>query len=109
MSESEKESALFMGLVMMFHTAAMQHLGKIKNPLTDKVERNLDQAQFAIDILDVLASKTKGNLSDEESRFLTNTVKELKLNYIDELSKKPEPSAAAPEDTGTKEDKKEQP
>jgi hypothetical protein len=108
MSQSEKESALFMGLVMMFHTAAMQHMGKIKNPLTDKVERSLDQAQFAIDILDVLVSKTKGNLSDEENRFLANTVQELKLNYVDELSKKPEPGTPAPEDAGAKEDKKEQ-
>jgi hypothetical protein len=109
MSESEKESALFMGLVMMFHSAAMQHMGKIKNPLTEKVERSLDQAQFAIDILDVLSSKTKGNLSEEENRFLTNTVKELKLNYVDELSKKPEPSDPGPDKPSTEEDKKEQP
>jgi hypothetical protein len=109
MSGSEKESALFMGLVMMFHTAAMQHMGKIKNPLTDKIERNLEQAQFAIDILDVLATRTKGNLSDEENRLLTNIIKELKLNYVDELSNKPEPSAPGRTPTGKTEDKKEQP
>lgn len=107
MSESEKESALFLGLVMMFHTAAMQHLGKIKNPLTDKIERNLEQAQFAIDILDALAAKTKGNLSDEENRFLTGTVKELKLNYVDELAKKPEPSGPGPDAPGGTGGKKE--
>jgi hypothetical protein len=109
MSESEKETALFMGLVLMFHTAAMQHMGKIKNPLTDKIERNLEQAQFAIDILDVLAAKTKGNLTDEQNRFLTNIVKELKLNYVDELSKKSEPGTPGSQTTGKAEDKKEQP
>ena len=87
MAESEKETALFMGLVLMFHAAGMQHMGKTKNPLTDKIERSLDQAQFVIDTLDALASKTKGNLSGEESRFLANIIKELKLNYVEELGK----------------------
>lgn len=87
MAESEKDTALFMGLVLMFHAAAMQHMGKTKNPITDKIERSLDQAQFVIDTLDALALKTKGNLSDEEARFLTNVIKELKLNYVEELAK----------------------
>ena len=87
MAESEKETALFMGLVLMFHAAAMQHMGKTKNPISDKIERSLEQAQFIIDTLDALSSKTKGNLSDEESRFLANIIKELKLNYVEELDK----------------------
>jgi hypothetical protein len=87
MAESEKETALFMGLALMFHAAAMQHMGKTKNPLSDKIERSLEQAQFVIDTLDALSSKTKGNLSDEESRFLANIIKELKLNYVEELGK----------------------
>jgi hypothetical protein len=93
MAESEKDTALFMGLVLMFHAAAMQHMGKTKNPLSDKIERSLDQAQFVIDTLDALMVKTKGNLSDEENRFLTNVVKELKLNYVEELAKDQKPSA----------------
>jgi hypothetical protein len=91
MAGSEKDTALFMGLVLMFHAAAMQHMGKTKNPISDKVERSLDQAQFVIDTLDALVTKTKGNLSDEENRFLTNVVKELKLNYVEELAKDQKP------------------
>ena len=87
MAEGEKETALFMGLVLMLHAAAMQHMGKTKNALSDKIERNLEQAQFVIDTLDALSAKTKGNLSDEESKFLVNLIKELKLNYVDELGK----------------------
>jgi hypothetical protein len=96
MAEGEKDTALFMGLVLMFHAAAMQHMGKTKNPISDKVERNLDQAQFVIDTLDALVVKTKGNLSDDENRFLVNVVKELKLNYVEELAKdqKPAPESA---------------
>ena len=93
MAEGEKETALFMGLVLMFHAAAMQHMGKTKNPLSDKIERSLDQAQFVVDTLDVLSAKTKGNLSAEESKFLTNVIKELKLNYVEELGKDQEQKA----------------
>ena len=99
MPDAEKDSALFMGLILMFHAAAMQHLGKTKNPLTDKVERSLEQAQFVIDTLDTLQKKTKGNLSEEETRFLTNAIKELKLNYVEELSKD---QSAPPADQGVK-------
>lgn len=87
MTPEEKDTALFTGLVMMFHSAAMQNLGKIKNPATDKVEQNLEQAQAMIDMLDMLSKKMKGNLSENESTFLSNVLQELKLNYVDEVAK----------------------
>lgn len=87
MTPEEKDTALFTGLVMMFHSAAMQNLGKIKNPVTDKVEQNLEQAQAMIDMLDMLSKKMKGNLSENESKFLSNVLQELKLNYVDEVAK----------------------
>ncbi len=102
MADSEKDTALFMGLVLMFHAAAMQHMGKTKNPISDKVERNLEQAQFVIDTLDALAAKTKGNLSDEEAKFLVNVIKELKLNYVEELDKDKKSAAAGSAQSETK-------
>lgn len=87
MSQSDKDSALLMNLLLLFQAAAMQHMGKIKNPMTDTIERDLEQAQFAIDTLDMMANKMKGNLSPEEERLLTSILKELKLNYVDEQSK----------------------
>src|SRR5437867_3911438 len=87
MTAQEKNQALFMHLVIMFHTLTMHQLGKIKNPITDKVERDLAAAQGSIDMLDMLKEKTKGNLTSDEDRFLTNLLKELKLNYVDEAGK----------------------
>ena len=87
MADDEKNAGLFMGLVMMFQAAAMQNMGKIKNPATDKIERQLDQAQYIIDILDMLVEKTKGNLNDDEKRFVSGVLQELKLNYVDEVNK----------------------
>jgi len=87
MTNDEKNTALFGSLVLMFQTAAMQQMGKMKNSITDKIERDLEQAQLSIDILDMLAAKMGGNLNGEESKYLSNVLKELKLNYVDEQSK----------------------
>lgn len=91
MTDEEKHNALFVSLLLMFHSAAMQYLGKVKNPATDKIERNLEQAQAMIDMFDMLKSKTKGNLNAEEEKLLSNLAQELKLNYVDEASK-PQPT-----------------
>ena len=79
-----KEQQLFMYLVGTFQSSAWIALGKMKNPMTDKIEKNLDQATYYIDLLDMLQSKTKGNVSEYEEQMLINTVSELKMNFIDE-------------------------
>jgi len=95
MTPEEKNEVLFGSLVMMFHAAGMQQMGKVKNPVSDKVERNLEAAQMSIDILDMLQEKTKGNLSADEEKFLRSMVQELKLNYVDEVSKDQAPKTSS--------------
>jgi len=87
MEEKDRNSQLFFSLVAMFQTAAMQQMGKLINPATGKVERDMEQARFSIDILGMLQEKTKGNLTDEERRFLDHVLFELRLNYVDEVEK----------------------
>ncbi|MBI3004373.1 MAG: DUF1844 domain-containing protein [Ignavibacteriales bacterium] len=87
MTPEEKKIALFGGLLLMIHSAAMQQLGKVKNPITDKIERDLEQAQMSIDMLDMIAEKTKGNLTEDEAKLLKTLLQELKLNYVDEAAK----------------------
>jgi len=103
METQEKNQALFINVVMMFHTLAWQQLGKIKNPVTNKVERNLEGARNFIDTLDMLREKTKGNLGHEEERFLNEILKELRLNYVEELKRPASESEPAP---STESDKK---
>jgi hypothetical protein len=86
--ESEgKEEALFIQLVMMFQIAAMQQMGKVQNPITQKVERNLEQAGFSIDMLEMIQAKTKDSLSETEKKFLEHALFELRMNYLDETNK----------------------
>lgn len=81
-----ENSVLFQSLIINFQMSAMIHLGKIVNPITKKAERNLNEAQVAIDMLTMLAEKTKGNLTPEEDRLLQQTLTDLRLNYIYEKS-----------------------
>lgn len=86
-SPEQLNEFLFMQIVMMFQSAAYQHMGKVMNPITQKVERDLAQAKNAIDILGMLGEKTRGNLNENENRLLEHTLYELRMNYVDEINK----------------------
>jgi hypothetical protein len=83
----DKNRILFLGLVQSLSASVWAHLGKQQNPLTGKIERNLREASFTIDLLEMLSAKTEGNLEADERRILENTIAELKLNYVDEKLK----------------------
>ncbi|MBI5021196.1 MAG: DUF1844 domain-containing protein [Ignavibacteriales bacterium] len=97
MDQITKDDLLLTQLILMFQTAALQHMGKLKNPLTDKIDQDLPQAQISIDLLDMLHNKMKNNLSKEEEKMFTGVLQELKLNYVDEVNKSQKTSTASPE------------
>ncbi len=82
-----KKEQLFMYLVGTFQSSAWIALGKIENPMTEKIKVNTDQASFYIDLLDLMQEKMRDNLTDYQEQMLINTVSELKLNLIDEKKK----------------------
>lgn len=94
-TQEQMNEFLFTQVVLMFQGAAWQHLGKVMNPATNKVERDLGQAKNTIDILGMLQAKTKGNLSENEQKFLEHALYELRMNYIDEVNKGPDEAEAA--------------
>jgi hypothetical protein len=105
MSEPEKPLTrrdLFLGLIHSFQGAAMQQMGKVPNPFTNEIERDLAQARLSIDMLEMLEERTAGNLTGEETRFLKHVLTELRLNYVAEVDedrkagKTPEAQAGAP-------------
>ena len=95
LTSEQKQQILFMQLVLTFQQATWQQLGKIPNPIHNKIERDLEQARQSIDILDMLKARTKGNLGVEEASFLDHVLRELKLNYIDELDRDKQAAAGA--------------
>jgi hypothetical protein len=97
----------FIEFVMMQAQNAALFLGQIPNPQTGKGEVNLELAKMFIDQLGMIQEKTRGNLTNEETAVLRNTLSNLQMAFV-EVSKEmgggkaepfaaPEPEAAAPD------------
>ena len=78
------EEQLFDNLISSLVHSVWISLGKIKNPMTDKIERNLFAASMNIDMLDMLYKRMDGNLSEQEESYLSHVLSEIKMNYIEE-------------------------
>lgn len=90
-ADLQKIDPHFMQIVLSLQAAAMQYMGKVLNPMTAKIERDLIMAQNSIDMLTMLEKKTKNNLSEEEEKMIEHVLYELRLNFVDESNKKEEP------------------
>lgn len=87
LSEEQQDQLLMMMLIQQHQQIAMMGMGKIKNPSTDKIERDLSSAKFAIDTLNMIEKFTKGNLPDDLKSFLSSTLTNLRMNYAEEAKK----------------------
>ena len=90
---------LFVTLVSSLTSQAWMQLGKIKNPVTDKIEKSLDAASMSIDMLSMLQEKTKNNLDEYESKLLEQSLNDLRMNFVFEKN------AEAADDNIKKDDK----
>jgi len=107
MSERElsRHDQVLMGLVWSLQASAMQQMGKIQNPVTGEMDRNLEAARSSIDVLEMLKVKCRTDTPEEILRMLDGAVMDLQLNYMDEMKKEQagadsageEPAAEAPE------------
>jgi len=82
-----REAALFLQLLLGLQQAAMVALGKLMNPMTGKLERNLEAARNTIDTLAAIEARTRGNLESDEQRVLTQVLTDLRMNFLDEVKK----------------------
>ncbi|MBM4032748.1 MAG: DUF1844 domain-containing protein [Planctomycetes bacterium] len=79
----ETPEAKFAILVRSIATQVFVSLGQIENPLTKKKEVDLKSAKFSIDLLQMLSDKTRGNLTDDEKRFLESVLYTLRMGYVE--------------------------
>jgi len=96
LTNEQKNQTLFITLVQQLQMQAWVSLGKIKNPVTDKMDKNLNLAKLSIDMLDMLKAKSQGNLSEDEKRLIDQTLSNLKLNFVDEKAKADREKTAEP-------------
>lgn len=87
-SEAEEEElplppASFDFLVLSLRTQAEIQLGLLYfGEEKDRPKPDLPAARHTIDLMGMLAEKTRGNLSLEEQRLLENSLTELRFRYV---------------------------
>ena len=86
-------SQRFIEFVMMHAQNAALFLGQIPNPKTGEGEVNLELAKMFIDQLAMIQEKTRGNLTNEESTVLKNTLSNLQMVYVEVARQAPKGGA----------------
>ena len=76
-----EESQRFFSLIHMLQRSAMMHLGLIPDE-AGMIHFNMGEAKAAIDVLDTLETRTKGNLDEVEETMLRGLVSELKMLFV---------------------------
>jgi hypothetical protein len=86
-SESDGGVAIdFSTFVLSLGTTAFYQLGQIgdsESGAEGPVEPNLPIARQTIDTLEMLTEKTRGNLTDTESKLLESIVYELHMKFVE--------------------------
>lgn len=90
-------SVLFAEMVMQQTNMALIFLGKTPHPQTGKTVHDLNAARLFIDQLEMLESKTKGNLSAEEESLLKRSLGHLRLTYVEIANQKTQESPKSTE------------
>jgi hypothetical protein len=97
-TQSGELSQRFIEFVMMQAQNAALFLGQIPNPQTGQGEVNLELAKMFIDQLAMIQEKTRGNLTNEETAVLRNTLSNLQMAFVEvsQQSRGEGPAAAPP-------------
>src|SRR5947207_1402378 len=82
-TREEMMSALFANLVVQQTNLALMMLGKVPHPETGKSARNIDAARLFIDQLEMLELKTRGNLDNEETKLLKQSLTTLRMAFVE--------------------------
>ena len=72
----------FNSLIFSLSSSALLHLGEIADPQTGEKNRDLSLAKHTIDTIGMLKEKTKGNLEEEEKKFLDSILTDLRWRYV---------------------------
>ena len=79
--QAAQQAVDFSSFILSLTSTAFIHLGEMEDPVTHKVQVQLDAARQMIDIIDMLHEKTRGNLDPQEEEFVSGILFELKMRY----------------------------
>lgn len=88
--EGDMQPIDFIAFISSLAATALMHLGEKLSPDQPDGMKNLAGAKQMIDLLDLLKTKTSGNLAQEETAMLDNILYNLRMRYVMETTgKKP--------------------
>ena len=70
------------GLISMLATQSLLAMGAVVPEGQEKKEPDLELAKYHIDILETLEEKTKGNLSEQETKLITEALHQIRMLYV---------------------------
>jgi hypothetical protein len=73
-------------IILLLATQSMINLGEIRDPLTNESKFDLEGATVFLELLDVLETKTRGNLTEQETTFLADIRHNLDQLYNKKLN-----------------------
>jgi hypothetical protein len=82
LKDEEAPPATFEYLVSGMATQALAAMGQIPDEEGKPFPANMGYARHYIDLLGVLETKTKGNLTDQEQRFLMDALHQLRILFV---------------------------
>jgi uncharacterized protein DUF1844 len=87
--ESDEFPAVdFVSFIGSLAASALMNMGEKFSPDQPDDMRNLEAARQMIDLLDLLKEKTRGNLTDDESKMMENLLYNLKMRFVQESAGK---------------------
>ena len=81
----------FTTFLLSLASTAMIQMGATAHPETGQVSPEPELARQTIDLLGMLREKTRGNLTDEESKFFDALLYDLRVHFV-EMSSRNRPS-----------------
>jgi len=103
--ETPLPPATFEFLILSLKTQTEIHLGTLYfGEEKDRPQPDFPIARHSIDLLAMLAEKTKGNLSIEEQRMLENSLTELRFRFVQAMEQRQRSEAPAETKAGRSSD-----
>jgi hypothetical protein len=81
-SEEEGTGLSFSSFLMSLATQALMQMGEMEPPGGIKLPPDFEAAKQTIEVIGMLAVKTKGNLDAEEQRLLVEVLHSLRLTFV---------------------------
>jgi hypothetical protein len=72
----------FSSLISLLATQTLFAMGLITTENDKEPKKDLRLAKFHIDMLEALEEKTKGNLTEQEQKFLSGTLSQLRMGFV---------------------------